>query len=212
MRTPKMFNDKKIIIRKTGDSLICAVDELSYCFDTLAHGIYQKNKNYSLEFLTAILNSTPATIFYRLLHDIKGKVFAKISLDNLSSFPIPNCDTSQRNEIEGTSIKLSALSKELNDENLKFQRSLQRKFELDSLPKTLQNWYLLNYSKFIGELGKLKIKLTLSQEAEWEDYFIAESNKVRAIRSEIDGINKSLNKSIYKMYGITNDEIEIIDK
>ena len=36
------------------------------------------------------LNSKPATLFYRLLHDIKGKVFAKISLDNLGSFPLPS--------------------------------------------------------------------------------------------------------------------------
>ncbi|MDP5157323.1 MAG: hypothetical protein NWQ07_01940 [Flaviramulus sp.] len=54
---------------------------------------------------------------------------------------------------------------------LNFQRTNQRKFELETLPKKSQDWYLLSYTDFMKELAKLKIKLTLFQEVEWEDYF-----------------------------------------
>jgi len=77
-----------------------------------------------------------------------------------------------------------SLNKDLQEESQKFQRTLQRKFEIASLPKKLQDWYLLNYPDFIKELTKLKIKLTLSQEAEWEEYFIAEATKVNAIKTK----------------------------
>jgi hypothetical protein len=52
-----------------------------------------------------------------------------------------------------------------------------------NLPKKLQNWYLLSYADFIKELAKQKIKLTLSQEAEWEEYFTTEATKVKAINT-----------------------------
>src|SRR5690606_8668045 len=61
LRTPELFENRKIVIRKTGDSLIGSIDENNYCFDTLVHGIYEKEAEFSLEFLLAILNSTPAT-------------------------------------------------------------------------------------------------------------------------------------------------------
>lgn len=89
LRSKDLFENKKILIRKTGDSLICAIDEENYYFDTLVHGIYKKMDEYELEPLLGILNSKFATNLYRLLHDIKGKVFAKISLENLGTLPIP---------------------------------------------------------------------------------------------------------------------------
>lgn len=100
LRSKDLFEAKKIVVRKTGDSLISSLDNSNYYFDTLVHGIYEKDKNYPLEYLLGILNSKPSTYFYRSLHDIKGKVFAKISLDNLSSFPIPSIQSYPKNFID----------------------------------------------------------------------------------------------------------------
>ena len=96
LRDKSLFEAEKIVIRKTGDRLICCYDNNNFYFDTLVHGIYQCNTDYSLKYILAILNSRPATYFYRCLHDIKGKVFAKISLDDLSSFPIPDIEESNK--------------------------------------------------------------------------------------------------------------------
>lgn len=65
-------------------------------------------------------------------------------------------------------------------------------FDLEELPAKLQNWYLLTYSEFIIELGKKKIKLTLNDEAEWEDYFLHESKKVLAIKAQIDTTDRKI--------------------
>ena len=56
-----------------------------------------------------------------------------------------------------------SLNKDLQETSQKFQRTLQRKFELVELPGKLQDWYLLAYADFIKELGKKKIKLSLAQ-------------------------------------------------
>lgn len=211
LRSPELFETNKIVIRKTGDSLISSIDDENYYFDTLVHGIYQKNDDYTLEYLLVILNSKVATKFYRLLHDIKGKVFAKISLDNLSSFPLPE-STSNKKVFKEKAREMIDLNRELQEQTKKFQRTMQRKFELESLPKKLQDWYLLSYTDFIKELGKLKIKLTLSQEAEWEDYFTAEATKLRTIKTKIDTTDKEIDSMVYEIYGLSKEEIEIVEK
>ena len=175
-----------------------------------ACGIYQKNEDFTLEYLLVVLNSKVATKFYRLLHDIKGKVFAKISLDNLSSFPLPE-STSGKKVFKEKASEMITFNRELQEQTKKFQRTIQRKFELESLPKKLQDWYLLSYADFIKELGKLKIKITLSQEAEWEDYFNTEATKANTIKTQIEATDKAIDVMVYELYGLTKEEIEIVE-
>jgi hypothetical protein len=59
-----------------------------------------------------------------------------------------------------------------------FQRTIQRKIELTELFTKLENWYSVTYKEFIVELAEKQIKLSLADEAEWEDYFLTESKKV----------------------------------
>ena len=80
------------------------------------------------------------------------------------------------------------------------------------MPKKLQDWYKLTYPEFIKELGKKKVKLSLSQEAEWEDYFITESKKALEIQSQIDATDKAIDTMVYELYGLSEEEIEIVEK
>ena len=61
-------------------------------------------------------------------------------------------------------------------------------------------------------LAKLKIKLSLSQESEWEDYFTQEATKVLALKNETDITDKTINTMVYKLYGLSDEEIEIVEK
>lgn len=211
LRSSDIFEAKKILVRKTGDQLIAALDSDNYYFDTLVHGIYENSAAYNLESLLAILNSRPATIFYRLLHDIKGKVFAKISLENLSIFPIPEVDKNQKLQLTmfvNTMMEKKFINKQLSG---KFQRNLQREFSLETLPKKLQSWDQLSYAEFLKELAKQKATLTLSQKSEWEDYFEMEKKKVLEIKSQIDATDKEINQMVYELYGLTEEEIGIVE-
>lgn len=88
---------------------------------------------------------------------------------------------------------------------------LQRKFELADLPGKLQNWYTLSYSEFVKELTKKKIKLTLAQEAEWEEYFLAERVNALDIKKQIDNTDREIDRMVYELYGLTEDEIKIVE-
>ena len=92
-------------------------------------------------------------------------------------------------------------------------RSLQRQFpeQLIKLSKKLDKWYLLEYAEFIKELKKKKIKLSLSQEAEWEDYFLEEQKKAVALKTQIDTTDTEIDQMVYELYGLTKEEIEIVE-
>jgi hypothetical protein len=103
------------------------------------------------------------------------------------------------------------LNDELQEISQKFQRSLERKFALTDLPKKLQDWYLLSYADFIKELEKKKIKLSLSEEAEWESYFTVEAKKALDLKTQIEKTDRDIDHMVYALYDLTEDEIKIVE-
>lgn len=75
----------------------------------------------------------------------------------------------------------------------------------------MQNWYTLSYKEFIAELGKKKIKLSLAQEAEWEDYFTAEQAKALEIKKQIDTTDREIDRMVYALYELTEEEVKIVE-
>ena len=104
-----------------------------------------------------------------------------------------------------------SLNKDLQEQSQKFQRTIQRKFELDELPKKLQDWYELSYTEFIKELAKKKVKLSLSQESDWEDHFLEESKKALELKATIDATDKAIDTMVYELYGLNEEEIAIVE-
>jgi hypothetical protein len=211
LRTSDLFETKKIVVRKTGDSIICSLDINHYYFDTLVHGIYEKEVGYTLEALLAILNSTPATIFYRLLHDIKGKVFAKISLDNLSAFPIPANMTSYSEQLSENAKKRLLLTSDLQTKRQRFLKRLSDNFSGIKITSVLEHFDELEFVSFLAELKKQKISLSLKQQDEWEEYFNEYKTECRNFVGQIEATDKEIDGLVYALYGLTEEEIRIIE-
>ena len=216
-RTFNLFDGKKIIVREiTGNfpkCLITTYSEEVYLYNRSNIAIVEKvNTEISLKYITAILNSKLLS-YYFVKNTAKSvrKLFPKIILNDLRKFPIKNIPlVTQQPFIEKADFMLS-LNKELQTESQKFQRTIQRKFDLEDLPKKLQDWYNLSYSEFIKELAKKKIKLSLSDEAEWEDYFTQESKKALDLKAQIDATDKTIDAMVYELYGLSKEEIEIVE-
>lgn len=88
LRRPEIFEREKILIRKTGDSLICTLDRENFYHDTLIHNAALKDEQFSLHFLITILNSALMTKIYRAISQKEGAVFTKIDLADLGQLPI----------------------------------------------------------------------------------------------------------------------------
>lgn len=211
LRDRSLFETEKLVIRKTGDRLIASYDCDNYYFDTLVHGIYPKEIEYSLKYLLAILNSKPATYFYRCLHDIKGKAFAKISLENLSDFPIPSLSLESQQHFILLVDTMLSLHAKLQDNRNRFLRRLKDNVANVEITMVLQQFDQLNFKAFLAELKKQKIKFTLAQQDEWEEYFGQYRSTCQELQAQITDTDCEIDLLVYHIYGLTYDEVLTID-
>ncbi len=103
-------------------------------------------------------------------------------------------------------------SKSLQELSIKFQNSLRRRLGNIRVNKKLQEWHNMSFTGFLKELYKQKIKLSLSEEAEWADYFEQEKSKAVEIQSQIIRTEEEIDQMVYKLYGLSEEEIAIVEK
>ena len=205
------FSPKIILQRIVGQNknkIFATVDLDNRIIFPNANLVNLKKNDDNIKFYLAILNSNLISYFYNLYYGESNTNLTKLAFESL---PIPNLDFIDKSDFINLVDKLISLIENLKLESEKFQRALQREFSLESLSKKLQNWYELSFAEFLKELAKAKLNLTLSQKAEWEDYFLAEQQKAISIKSQIDQTDKEIDQLVYELYGLTEEEIEIVE-
>jgi type I restriction-modification system DNA methylase subunit len=213
-RSKDIFEAKeKLIFRQTSDKIIGMHVSDGFVMRDNTHILLSKNDvEIDLKFTLSILNSKLINYYYQLINPEKGEVLAQVKLFHLANLPVKNISLKEQQPFIEKADQMLSLNKVLQDQSQKYQRTIQRKFELEVLPKKLQDWYKLTYLEFIKELAKKKVKLSLSQEAEWEDYFMQESKIALELKSQIDATDKAIDTMVYELYGLSKEEIEIVEK
>jgi type I restriction-modification system DNA methylase subunit len=221
-RTFNLFNGKKIIVREiTGNypkCLIATYDENIYLFNMSNIAIVEKaNSNISLKYILAVLNSKLLS-YYFVKNTAKSvrKLFPKIILNDLRKFPIKKTTPdSQIPFIENTD-KILTLNKDLQGINRKFVNYFSGQYKLEKLPKKLENWSELTFADFITELNKAiktagQTLLTKKDEFEWLDLFEENKTKAQTLKSQIETTEKAIDKMVYELYGLSEEEIGIVE-
>lgn len=204
--------NEKILLRQTGSFPICTLDkEKYYTLDTVHNGLLI-NDNFKIKYILSILNSKLLRFLYESNINEDGKVFAQVKIIYINPLPIKIIDLTEQEIFAINADQMLSLNKELQELSKKFQRTIQRKFEFEDLSTKLQDWYKLSYPEFIKELAKKKVKLSLSQEAEWEEYFNQESKKALELKATIDATDKEIDRMVYELYGLTEEEIAIVEQ
>ena len=161
--------------------------------------------------LLALLNSKLVYYYLKNVCTTLQGGFYDFRRDKISTIPISAKFSDYEDRLGDLSETLINLTENFNSSIQRFQRTIQRKFNLEDLPKKLQDWYLLTYAEFIKELAKKKVKLSLSEEAEWEDYFETESKKAQDLKAQIDKTDKEIDQMVYELYGLSEEEIGIVE-
>jgi len=208
-----IFESKeKLFFRRVSSNLIFTFDNEQYfALNTIVVVNLREKVIIPLKALLAILNSKLLNYYYTNKYKSTKTVFSEIQARTVKLLPIPNILENESNYLLEKADQMLSLNKELQEISSKFHRTLERKFELETLPKKLQEWYELNFAEFVKELGKKKIKLSLSEEGEWEDYFLQEQQKALEIKAKIEATDKEIDQMVYELYGLTPEEIEIVE-
>jgi hypothetical protein len=106
--------------------------------------------------------------------------------------------------------------KEFHAQTQKLSTYISSQYQLEKLSTKLSNWYELDFPDFIKELNKA-IKtakgtpLTIKDEFEWMELFEENKKKALALKAEIDQTDKEIDQMVYELYGLTDEEIKIVE-
>jgi len=170
-----------------------------------------KDNSVSLLFLTALFNSSLAKLWiWHNCPELQGgtREIRKVYFEH---FPVPNATDEQTATLAQYAKERTQLTADLQTLCSKFTHNIQREYNIEKLTSKLENWFQLSFNEFLKELEKSKVKLTLSQKAEWENYFLKESGKALAVKHQIDTTDKEIDQMVYKLYGLNGDEIKIVE-
>ncbi len=205
------FSKPKIIYPNMTSVFPFMYDESGMLGNDKSFILTAKDDSVSLLFLTALFNSslTKLWIWYNC-PELQGGT-REIRKAYFEHFPVPQANEEQTATLAQYATERTQLTNDLQTLCSKFTRNIRREYNLEKLSTKLENWFQLSFNEFLKELEKSKVKLTLSQKAEWDDYFLQESKKALAIKHQIDTTDKEIDQMVYCLYGLSEEEIKIVE-
>jgi len=86
---PQYFKNTKIVVRRTGDFILAALDTEGYYFsNNVFVCIPKKGTLMNVKYALALLNCNLTTWYYRSVQPRKGKLFAELKINVLSKLPL----------------------------------------------------------------------------------------------------------------------------
>ncbi len=217
LRDEKMFNRPKILIRKTGSSIVATLDFNNYYYEQSLFSFGVSNKNYVLFYILTILNSQLANFLLYENAFSKKETFPQIRLHWLKDFPIKISTRENQQPFIGKAELMLSLNKELQEKKQYFYDEILSDGKIEKLTKKLKNFNELTFDEFIKEYAK-KAKIKISNKSEkaklaivWRDYFEEEKQKLNNIQTQINITDKEIDQMVYKLYELTSKEISIIE-
>ena len=213
-REKKFFVNERVLIREiTGKRLLsCYTNEEFYNTPSLINIINEKNI-LKLKYILVLINSTLLGWYHNKTSPKANKgLFPKILVNDVRNLPVKEISLEAQKPFIKKADKMLFLNKNLQELSQKFQRLLTRKFELEKLSTKLQDWYLLKFSEFVKELKKSKIKLSLKEEMEWEEIFLENKEEAEKIKNEIEMTDKEIDRMVYELYGVSEEEVNIVER
>ena len=102
------------------------------------------------------------------------------------------------------------LNSQLQEKRSRFLRRLTENFEGVKITSALQQFDTMDLKGLMAELKKQKIKLSLSQQDEWEDYFTERVAECQEITAQITATDNEIDNRVFDLYGLNEEEREIV--
>ena len=210
------LKDEKLLMRQTSDKLILSYDDEQYYTIDSLFIIYRKDKELNLKYCLALLNSKLLNRQYQKLNPEKGRVFAQVKIDYVNEIPIIKTELNKQNEFVKLVDILIYKTRELDKVEINFSKYFSSQFNIDKLPRKLQDWYELEFGDYTKELNKTikksgGEKLTKMDEMEWMEVFETKKSESQKLKDDIDKIDKEIDQMVYELYGLTKEEIDIVE-
>ena len=205
----KDFQKPKIVYPNMTKYLPFCYDETGAICNDKAFIITTTDDSFSLKYLLAVLNSKLAKFWIRCVCPELGEDRREVRKVYFENFHIPN---GSNQELINLADMMLSLNTQLQEKRSRFLRRLSENLEGVKITTALQTFDQMDFAGFVAELKKQKIKLSLVQQDEWEEYFNQYRKACQELTAQIKATDNEIDKRVFDLYGLTPDEREIVMK
>lgn len=202
---------EKILIQNTRNEslktrIVATIDKQGAYASQGINIIIPKSENYSIYFLLALLNS-------KLMNYLFSKKFLNLAIkaEYLKQVRFPNLSIEEQKPLIDLADNMLSLHSTLQTKRNRFLHRLQENMPDIKINGTLENFDLYDFPKFVSELKKQKIKLTLVQQDEWEEYFNHYKEECSKLANAITAADSKIDELVYQLYNLTEEEIKVVE-
>jgi type I restriction-modification system DNA methylase subunit len=214
-RNPEIFKGERILINRilSKNKIDGVLLSETYINNTDVFNLIPKqNNSVSIKVLYAlIVSKLCATYFKKANVNLNRNAFPKINVNTLESFPVPEILPEIQNQIELQIDSIITQTLEFQKSKSKFIELVKDNLAVNSISKKMDTFYESNFKIFLSELKKQKVTLSLADQSEWKDFFESSKLEINKLQSEIEKTDKEIDKMVYQLYGLTEDEIAIVE-
>ena len=134
-----------------------------------------------------------------------------IKAEYLKQVRFPNLSIEEQKPLIDLADNMLSLHSTLQTKRNRFLHRLQENMPDIKINGTLENFDLYDFPKFVSELKKQKIKLTLVQQDEWEEYFNHYKEECSKLANAITAADSKIDELVYQLYNLTEEEIKVVE-
>ena len=134
-----------------------------------------------------------------------------IKAEYLKQVRFPDISIEEQKTFIDFADNMLSLHSTLQTKRNRFLHRLQENMPNVKINSTLETFDLFDFTKFITELKKQKVVLSLRQQDEWEEYFNDYKKQCNELSAQIYATDREIDKMVYELYGLTDEEIAIVE-
>ena len=162
--------------------------------------------------LLAVLNSKIVWFFLTSICVVRNGGYIEVKPQYFEQIPIPPLEGELNDVLNSLSEAMLSLNSQLQEKRNRFLRRLSENTEGMKITSALQTFDQMDFTGFMAELKKQKIKLSLSQQDEWEDYFNQYRSECQQLSAQIAETDNEIDQRVFDLYGLTPEEREIVSR
>ena len=204
-----VYSKERIVIRQIGITPVVGLCKGEILSSNTMYSVYPTNNKWDLKYILCLLNSKLIKSYWLAKYSDSKLLFPKIKGYQIKDLPLHECADQQ--PFIDLADKMLSLNKDLQAKRARFIRRLQDNMPDIKITGTLESFDTLDFAGFVAELKKQKIKLSLVQQDEWEEYFSQYKTACTELTSAISATDSEIDTRVYALYGLTEDEIKVIE-
>lgn len=185
-------------------------DEKGFLGNQKTFMITANDDTINLKYITAILNSKLCKLWlWYNCPELQGgtREISKVYFENFRIL----LDADQQPLARLTDLQMQQV-RQLQEKRSRFLRRMSDNIEGVKITTVLQTFDKLTFAEFTAELKKQKIRLSLSQQDEWEEYFNKNVSECQQLTQQIQTTDNEIDQRVFDLYGLTQEEREIVIK